>query len=274
MKDLIVRFCVLVVFFCGINSAIAQMCESYIAQTVKPMTYDAVEKIVSEVPEEKGEFETTAAFNERVAAFGLSLPNSFLVGYDLIGADPLKYDADSQHMKISSYGLTGYADYYRDKGYGVMWGANKDINDKWKSVFRDYPLDIVVSEAQKVTGRYKGSNALGASVTVKEITKTTNIIFERDLNTNEDMFATQQDKNYNFRIPMSVEEAKALKKQANAAALIVPMAPYFYKDWGVAYPTFSSPTKVIDKFLVVVANIQCVFLLDRTNKVASVFEVN
>src|SRR5688572_16644839 len=105
-----------------VTSARAQdHCSHYLGQSVAPRTIDAVIANFSEVPV-KGEFETTEAFQARLAsAVGLGSSN-IIISRTVDNHDAFAYDADSQKLRIKS-GAFGY--YINDVGMKFIVSAIK-----------------------------------------------------------------------------------------------------------------------------------------------------
>ncbi|MGR3984506.1 MAG: hypothetical protein OD817_04520 [Gammaproteobacteria bacterium] len=271
--------------------AVADMCQPYAGKTVEPTTYEIVEKLLSERPLVKGEFETTAEFNEKTAKFISALPENFLIGYAL-HKSPI-YDADTQQMRVFDFHLVGNEKRHFIFGYGSL--TRDELEDmaqlfkvryavktpkakskvgraieknamKRKFLDRNDVLDVLVSKTWERTGSYPASNVLGASVTVKTYKMKIQMIFERE--SGAYTFADEL-----HPIPMTVDQAKRMKKSLKATVLAAPKPPYFEKNFGKIEPTFDDLNEVDEEISVIIANIQCVFLLDRKNKVLAAFAI-
>ena len=258
MKSAVIRVGILLAAVFGLVSvAAANACRPYIDEVVETVDFEKIENLLSKIPEKKGEFETTAELQNKFEKIVSALPESYLIGYDLHGE--LNYDVENQQLLVSSYALVGSADYYDSLGYGAP-SQTSIYNQKVNAV------DVVVSKKSWLTRKYRASNTLGASTTVKEYRQETRVLFEKQHDASTFRWLSP--------IPMSVDDAKRVKKHATAAVLAVPKSPYFEKDYGFISPTLSRPNDIKETYFVIHADIQCVFLLDDKSKVFGAFAVN
>lgn len=246
-----------------------QACQAHVGQQVATQTFDAVAAMMAKVPAFKGEYETTEAFNARQAAATTGWPATFIIGYQP-NRDFLKYDADRGTMVVPAYFFRNRNTSYHDV-FGA-WGS--PFNGKVKFGYFDN-IDVVVGETERTKGSYRGSNAFGAGTTVTQIQRSTKAIWEREAKSGEDAFPDQQDgvEAALGSIPISVQQAQALKTGATAALVIAPRWPYFAQGTRVWNATFRDPRQIDNDISVIAADIQCALLLDPAKKVVAAYAV-
>src|SRR3990167_4072950 len=85
------------------NSAYSQdICSSYLGKVIQPLQADNLWRQLSNVPTVKGEYETTNAFDKRVASAVAGLPTAVVVEVP-VQRDFIVYDADEKRVNIQSY---------------------------------------------------------------------------------------------------------------------------------------------------------------------------
>jgi hypothetical protein len=175
-----------------------QTCEAYVGQTVTPTPFDTAAAVLKKMPATKGEYETTVAYEARMAAARGSLPSTLIVAYKL-NPEYLKYNADAGSLDVISYALRNI-----NTDYSAVFGYNTPYYDKVEYNSFDN-LDLVLSQTERFTGSYIGSNAFGARVTVDKIFRVDKAIFEGEAEFGTDLWA-QADKDAKLgTVPMSVD---------------------------------------------------------------------
>ena len=265
-KFLIGTSCVL---FCLAGNAMAQdACQAFVGQKITTTTFDSVVSTLSKVPAEKSEYETTAAYEARLAAVNSTVPKQFIIQYQL-NKEYLKYDADAGKLNVAAYAFRNInTDYSSVFGYGTPF-YGKVKYDSYGNI------DVVLSQTEKPVGQYEASNAYGAKATVTKVARTTQAVYERNADYDDDAFVGQV-KGVGAQIgalPISVDEAKALKATATAALVIEPKWPYFAKGQKSWDPTISNPTEITDDISVVVADIKCALLLNGSMQAVAAFSI-
>lgn len=291
MYTAIIRIGIFVAALSGmVPAAVANMCQPYVGEVVETVDFEKIQNLLQKVPSEKGEFETTAEFEAKVEKFVSTLPKNFLIGYNL-HAEP-KYDADTQQMLVHERALTGDERYHGIYAYGSLsrdqvenlnhflqtkmqlfrWRNHREPGylekrDIKKEFFDKGALDILVGKTWARTGAYIASNALGASVEVEKFKSKTQVIFERD----GDIPTFTEN---SLALQMHIDAAKRFKQHPKAAVLAAPKPPYFENDNGKVEPTFDKPVEVAEEISVIIADIQCVFVLNGNNEVLGALTVN
>lgn len=247
-----------------VSGAAAEECQSYVGQTVIPKTFDAVALTLKAVPSSKGEYETTAAFEQRLAAHGID-PHPTIISTKL---DPqfLTYDADRGELVVKSYALRNINTEYRG-----LFGYGKPLYEKFSLSTGN--IDWVVSSTDTVQGGYRASNAFGATVSVQKKIRIDRSVFqEPDPSFGTDLW-TDADKDAVLgRIPMTVSDAKNLKALGRGAIVFVPKSPYFAEGVSHSTPTIENRTDLTQIIKVIFADIQCGLILDGSNKVLGAYK--
>lgn len=252
------RISLLATAFVGMAQA-QEACNSFDGQTVHPARANMLWKKLATVPNVKGEYETTAAFETRVAnALGdLAGPVTLEIPLD---AKYMVYDADASRLDIQSYAFTNAS-----TNYSGVFGYGTPFDGKFKYGSSDN-IQYVFPSEEVALGSYTGVTAMGAKIRVAKVRRNTKAIFEREAQWDEHLLSNTG------RVMMfdniSPATAKQMKATFKAAIVFTPKAPYFAKGkfpWGE--PTLDGPIDIDETIEVAVGNFQCALLLDGTGKV-------
>lgn len=250
----------------GGHPAVVQTCATYEGQSVSLVSVDTLILAVSNLPNERDEFETSEQFRARVQTSLEGVRKTYVV-QTMFDAEQAVYDADRQHFSIKSYALDNM-----NASWEAVFGYGRPLFERVKfSPLRN--LDIVVSSSERVTGTYEASNAFGASATISEISRVTVGIFDREAVYGESLFFRDREEERAVdqvigTIPAEPEIARDLKGAMRGAVVIAPKAPWYgvgHKRWG--RPTISKPRDIKETVSAVIADIQCALVLDGSNRV-------
>ncbi|BAI95711.1 hypothetical protein Sj15T_00600 [Sphingobium sp. TA15] len=236
-------------------------CASYTGTTVAPLSFDqAIASIKPVAP--KGEFETTDAYQARLAAGAASGP--LIISKKIEGAEYLSYNADKAAFEVKSY----LFDNSNFSAWDTFYWAKSDV--KASTIGN---LDVAISSSEVATGTYSAQNGFGARTTVTKLTRTEKAIFDRETASyGEQLFIANKDAIVG-EVPMSVAEAQSFKPQAKIAFVVVPKLPYVVRaNFPQGETTISNPTDVRVNSTVLVADIQCGLLMNGTNRVIASFQ--
>lgn len=244
----------------GAGNAREVQCASYTGQVVSPSSFEQAIAL-SNAPEPKGEFETTAAYQARVAGSGGAGP--IIISKKPEDSKYLEYDADRQAFAVKSF----FFHNTNMPAWEIFYHAENGVTASTMS-----NIDIVVSEQEKITGSYSAQNGFGAKTNVTKIFRTIKGVFERDARSYSETLFPGEDAIVGY-IPMAVEAARAFKPQAKAAFVVTPKAPFVTRaEFPYGKTTIQNPTDVTIGATVLHADIQCALLLDAGNKVLGAFE--
>lgn len=257
----------LVPILLGLPAAAQAQCQSYLGQTVTLNPFSTVAATLGTLPATKGEYETSAAFEARVAAARGSMPETVIIP-GMLSAKYLTYDADAGALKVQAYALRN-----ANTSYDYVFGYGRPYYEKVKySTIGN--RDVVVFEKETATGSYLASNAFGARVRVTRITRLHQAIFEGPEGSyNERLFVDQQPgvDAWLGSIAMTIPEAQALKASGKVAFVVKPKWPYYAEGKRSWEPTIDSPTDVTNPIQVIVGDIQCGLLLTAANRVVGAY---
>jgi len=226
----------------------------------------------------RDEFETSAAYNDRLKAIGKKLPEVWIVS---VPHKPghVSYDADARRLNISKW---LFLDFDNPPGYSSLDYrdalAYVDNEGKYKTRIqvdaRDN-LGVPLSRRVTVADKYDGTNSFGRTVKITRQKATTQAIFERAGGIDEDVFSAPirpgsapRTSKVVFSLPIDPTTARTLKTSVRAAVLIAPKPPYFGR--GSVYhkrPTLTAPYDIEEELQVVVADIKCALVLDGVGTV-------
>ena len=77
----------------------AETCDSYVGQTVTLNSFGSVASILKALPTTRGEYETTAAFEARVASARGTMPETVIIP-GIFSSKYVSYDADTGVLKV------------------------------------------------------------------------------------------------------------------------------------------------------------------------------
>jgi hypothetical protein len=246
----------------------AQACDTYVGQSVTPSSFDSVAQVLRTIPSRKDEFETTAQFETRVASARSSIPDTVIIP-GIFSPEYVTYDADTASLRVQPFALRNLnTDYARVFGFGTPLDGAVEYG-----VYDN--RDVVVFQQETSTGTYRGTNAYGASVTVTEITRLQQAIFEgKGEGPLETLFA-------NLRIgpdpvigtiPMGIPEARAIKESGRVAFVVSPKWPYYAEGTRYWEPNITNRIDVTNPIEVIIGDIRCGLLMTASNYVVAAFE--
>ncbi len=242
------------------TSANAQsQCDQYVDQIIAPKTFAQAVAALN-IPTPKGEFETTAAYQARVAGSGETGP--LIVSKQPEDRKYLEYDADRQLFAVKSY-------FFHNTNFPV-WETFYHAKNGVEAGITYNNIDVVISETETVTGTYESQNSYGAKATVTKITRTYEAIFDRKANYKETLFPSS-DVTVGY-FPMEISQAQSFKSQVRIAFVVSPKSPYVTRaEFSYGTTTVRNPTDVKVNATVLNADIQCALLMDASNKVLAAF---
>lgn len=249
------------------SMASAQSCESYVGQTVTLNSFNVVAAAMKKMPAVKGEYETTAQYEARIAAARGSTPETVILP-GVFSPKYMTYDADAGVLKVQAYALRNI-----NTSYGDVFGYGSPYYEKVKYSSLDN-IDAVLSQKETPTGTYTASNAYGAKALVTKITRLDQAVFEGEADFRKgDLFVDQKpgvDAQLGT-IAMTIPEAQAFKAGGKVAFVAKPKWPYYAEGKRTYEPKIDSPTEVNNVIQVIVADIQCGLVLSPTNKVLAAY---
>ena len=251
-------------------SAQQRACDAMLNTTIEPMTFDAASELLRSAPLVKDEFETTAAFQARVAAAGQTMPTSLAIAVDL-KKDHAVYNADAQKFVINSrifgsdYGIDWFSAFYsapvKPAGYGM--GSNV--------------IGIAISSVDTPNGTYTGQNAYGASWEIMKINREVDAIFDSVTpRYDQKLFGRGLAAEFNWDAPAPPELARQFKDEMKGALIVAPTAPYYIESTESAGGriTIQNPRDVTQIAHVIVADVKCAVLTSASNVVVFAVTTN
>lgn len=232
------------------------LCKSYVGKRVVPTTFNT---LATTLPKRtvKGEFETTAQYQARIAATPGSGSANLSVLVLPIDRTFVRYNADIGLMLVSA-GAVNTGEYSEQTGAEASaWLAVGNNVGKGTPVF--------VGQNERVIRTYVGHNLFGAAFRVSEIERTTQALHL----TNTRLFAfAKRDTSpiMGFEVPLA---AAPRSKQSIRIALVVrPQDPFFLSyNFKGPEPTSSEPNGYTDRASIIVAEAQCALVLSMQNQV-------
>lgn len=244
-------------------------CAQYLNQVVIPGTLEDFLADLERLPNTKGEFETSAAYEARMAAALAGVAGPRIVGVPM-NLQYVAYDADASVVTVKTYAVSNEnTDYSRIFGYGSPYEGKVPYASSVGS-----NIHIVVRKPETTDGSFTGQNSYGATSNITRVKRQTLALFEREGARGEDLFfptgaaATARDQVIAAYPNTPVDVAKKVKSSLTAAMVVTPKWP-FYAKGKVFYgpPTMRRPIDIDETLEVGVVDFQCALLMNPEGKV-------
>ncbi len=235
-------------------------CTSVFNQKHHVTTVEQYYKELADLPQRKGEYETTADFEKRRAAAFHGTPSEAMVLVDL---DPefMEYDADRQILTIKRFAFSNQSiDHYY---------LLKDV-DVGGTGFGDY-ADYTEKSIDTPTGTYIGTNAFGASVEVVKMDRLFYGIFDREVTYGSNLWHASQGiqrvglsdtENIAFQFRATPEQARSYKQTAKAVFFIRLRTPSTLTGSKFEKATINLPFERHNEYRFLHADIECAAVID------------
>lgn len=236
----------------------SDLCKGYVGQVVKPVAFAALAAQLSG-PAPKGEFETTAQYNARVAAARQPVPEGPVIITLPTDREFISYNADTGAMFVQA----------------GAFGAGKfsDIVDV--QVTADYfglvPKELATGSAiphsmtEKLLRTYTARNGLGLEVKVSEIERQSKGLY---ISSPKLFPYAKSNRSAVAYLEARPPQAQQLKQTLKVALALLPKAPYVFRTQQPgAAPTARNPVQYEDKLTALYGEAKCALVLDGANRV-------
>lgn len=225
----------------------ADECSVWEGRVIKPVSPAAVALDVTKVPVNKGEYETTAAYNSRQDNAVRKLKKQYIAEV-VPDMDSVFYDADSKVMTVLGYVLK------RTVNFSRFHNGSFDLS------YRE-PFYIKGVSISKKTGSYIGVNGFGVKRKIEKY-ESMGVVFVEDF---VESYSMPID---SFVIKnLSPAAAKILKKDFHVSVLLTPKKPYFDFMSQFYEATIDDPVELSSDYTVVFADMKCALFHDNKGKV-------
>ncbi len=253
------------------QALLSDECAAYVGTTIAPRSFDSV---VAGLPKykPKGEFETTANYQARMA--GVSASGPIIIANTAITIEVrkagLSYDADTQKLRIGRDIFTGRPFtpstaflYLSLKGQPTPKTGSDNIS-------------VVISESRSTIGSYLGSNSFGVKASVRQVSHVVKAIFDHGQDdVTDDVARLVADTGYNDHLgdlSLTPQEARLAIPNLKVAFIVVPKPPFVVRgQFPEDTPTLDSPISIAQTFTALIADIRCGLLTDAANKVLAAY---
>lgn len=236
-------------------------CDSYVGQTVTTHAFDDVVGSLPEI-EPQGAYESTSEYEARLdgAAAQVSRPTIIRRGATTSG---LSYDADDQTLTVyeTAFGATQI-------NFSDIFGRPHRSRSNFASAV-GFLVNAEVTEQEQ----YEATNGFGARFAVERTNRRISAVWERAGERGESPVGSRSRTGSIAEINMPPDQARDIIERGHTALLISPTAPFIAHGTSTIAATFRRPRERIDTIDVVVADIQCAFILDSSDVVVQAFEV-
>jgi hypothetical protein len=253
----------------GLANAAAADCPLQVGEVGSFMTGAELANILAELPQNKGDFETSESFEARrlgVLAPLLNTPLYVLTDYDKSfpnnSPNTVRYDADNQRVL--------YGDYFFSNDYDPVPYALRDRGLIQK--YSDAYISFNLNKDENILRTYDGSNAFGASTTITEVQwdilsvsqlaprreRSYNPVFEADINAQmPSVLGEGMEEESVMSFDMPIAEATDSFYDIRPAVVFVLDYPYVVFDEEYLEPVNVYPVERNINSTVLVAEILC-----------------
>ncbi len=255
------------------STGMAQSCDSYIGQSISPLT---VSQASARVPnfQPKSEFETTADFEARKKVATSAAESPLFISREPEDRKYFEYNADAQTLGIKKYVFADRLFEPWDAFYEVPSAKPLNVDP---SALRN--LSPLISSKKIITGSYEAQNSFGAKFNVTKVTEELEAIFERSEFTpggpiiDIDVFPAADKAPYIIGyLNLSPAEAQRLKPLLKLAYVVEPKEPYIIKNtYSPGKTTLANPIETTAKATVLIADIKCGLVTDDKNVVLGAY---
>lgn len=252
------------------GAASAQDCTSLLDTTITPVSFAEASRSLHAAPLIKDEFETTTAFEARVAAARQNLPSTLAISVEL-DKDDVTYNADAGEFIVkssafgSAYGIDWFSAFYNAPTKPVGYTLSSEV------------IGLAVSSKETPTGTYMGQNAYGASWEIVKIDRNVDAIFDGVApRFDQKLFGTGYLDDFSWKIAVPAANARQFKESLRAALIVVPQAPFYIENRQPlgARITMQNPRDVTQIAHVIVADVKCAVLTNANNYVLMAITTN
>lgn len=248
------------------TSAMAQSCDSYVGQSISPLTFSqAITRVPNVQP--KGEFETTIDFETRKQAAAASSGGPLLISKAPEDRKYFEYNADTQMLGIKSYA-------FHNQGFEIRDAFREVAAAKLLTLGIYGNLYTAISVTSNVTGSYEAQNSYGAKFNVARVARRVEGIFVRPLGYSEGHLFPSADKAPYIvgYLNLSIAEAQRLKPLLRLAYVVEPKAPYLVKNsYSVGTTSPANPFETTEEATVLIADFKCGLVTDDKNVVLGAY---
>lgn len=249
------------------QSAMASECPIEIGQQTPSQSPADAFSDLSKLDMQKGEFETTDAFNRRGedAVTNMTTPLTVQSKFDPNAA---QFDADRNMLRLFLYGWDNAATGWDE----VFTRSNTPDNVQYSIYGSDSYLGVGLGQTEEVTDAYEATNSYGASTTVSRVTRNVYSVFSKKIDgENEWQFDGTADyvgarftlENTGYvDIPMSINQARNDKDRLQVVVSYSPKLPFVAEGSRNWSPTIRRPQNVTAHYNVTIGTIHCVGILD------------
>jgi hypothetical protein len=234
-----------------------------VGDMVKPVKFDSIMGKLSNIKAEKGEFETTEKYKERLLEQSGKLDLNDLPILIEKYSKSIRYDADNERFVMDRY-------FFYNPTYAFI-GVHLDESKKFPKRYgmKDYPA-VTAGSTDKIIKKYTASNAMGAKFNVTEVQANRDFLVEfnsaDDLNSSlVKKFDGEEDGKEVLYYDAKIEAAKLLSNKIKPGVIVDVVDPFIIKGIYNISPTVSNPRQTNVKTNIVMVNFKCLFLLNEKN---------
>lgn len=239
-------------------------CAAYVGQ---PISATPFEDVYSRLPQvaPRGPYESARDYEARLAQAAGADQAPLVMRITPVRRDEgLSYDPDRQRLIVYVWAFGGGRVNFTNAGLGL--GRPREDNSVSAIGFQ-----IAAVETSFET--YQATNGFGAPVTVRRTHRRVAAVWERIGRLGENPFLGTRDLSRVAELQMPPGAAQDLIERGGTALLFTPRPPFRAVGESVLEPRFDSPTERRDALQIIIADVQCGFLLDGSGRVTHAFQV-
>lgn len=215
------------------------------------------------IPNERGQYETTEAFQARqTAALPGAWPGGEVVRF--VRMSPLRnwlqYEPDQQTLYIPGRAIGEWLS-VSQADLNIAFGQDSEFYNEPST------LTLITSTTSE-DGHYIAQNAYGAQREVRRRLRREFVLLERPARFGETLYERRPGRGGPNRFAISIppSEAEAIVEGLTVAVLFAPRAPYWGERNDVTEPTYRRPIETKTETKIMVGDIRCVFILNAEDE--------
>jgi hypothetical protein len=241
------------------------ICANYVGRRVAVTAFDEIRSGLPAIVD-RSPYESTADYRRRLAEAPPGAQEPLVIRHIARQqGEGLSYDPDRQILRVfaSAFGLG-------EINFSNIPSLRPD--DARADNFTD-AIGFVVSAKDTGQDTYEATNAFGASVTVTRTKRRVDAIWEAPGRLGQSQFVGGKAFRPVAELRLSPDAAREIVEGGSTAILFVPRAPFQASGTSILEASLSRPKERVDTINVIIADVRCAFMLDRSGSVLRAFEV-
>ncbi len=266
MRGMPLLFATGIAFSMALGAPAFSECSTKVGARIELSAPALVAQKLSAAGDTKGEFETTAEFQARVATSHANATGQKIVVESTLDPENMRYDADGGRFELSQYAWANTSGSF-DK---LFPSGNEYGVPPVSLIDETHGLGLGVTE--KVVGTYQASNSYGNSVEVSRIDRIRYGLFDRVAKKDEATWSFEYPANGSYLdntykhagvfLTMDPATAKEIKPQLRVGVEFSPKKPFLANGTDYWEPRIDRPTEISETIQAFIGDIACAVITD------------